>query len=149
MIDGVIITPLKKIPDERGIIMHMLRNDDTQFTKFGEIYFSIIYPEAIKAWHLHTKMTLQYAVPQGEIKLVLYDDRKNSKTNGEIMEIFTGESNYVRITIPKGVWNGYKGIGVKPALVANCPDMPHDPEEMKRAEPIQGPIPYNWDIVHK
>ena len=31
---------------------------------------------AIKAWHLHKEMTLNYAVILGEIKFVLYDDRK-------------------------------------------------------------------------
>jgi dTDP-4-dehydrorhamnose 3,5-epimerase len=88
MIDGVKVIPLKKIPDERGCIYHMLRNDDPLFEKFGEIYFSKIYPDVIKGWHIHTKMVLNYAVVSGMIKLVLYDDRKNSKTKGEIMEIF-------------------------------------------------------------
>ena len=35
MIDGVIITPLKQIPDERGKIMHMLRSTDPHFNAFG------------------------------------------------------------------------------------------------------------------
>ena len=33
-IDGVIIKKLNKIPDERGTIYHMLRNDDEIFEKF-------------------------------------------------------------------------------------------------------------------
>ena len=48
MIDGVLIKPLKKIPDERGTIMHMMRNDDPNFEKFGEIYFSTVYPGDVK-----------------------------------------------------------------------------------------------------
>ena len=70
MIDGVIITKLKKIPDERGAIFHMLRNDDSHFIKFGEIYFSIAYPGIIKGWHEHTKQIQNYAVVDGMIKLV-------------------------------------------------------------------------------
>ena len=69
-IEGVIVTPLRKIPDERGTIMHMLRRDDPHFQAFGEIYFSTVYPGAIKAWHLHKRMTLNYAVPHGNIKFV-------------------------------------------------------------------------------
>ena len=42
MIDGVIITDLRKIPDERGAIFHMLRKNDKHFIEFGEIYFSKI-----------------------------------------------------------------------------------------------------------
>jgi dTDP-4-dehydrorhamnose 3,5-epimerase len=148
MIDGVIVKPLKKIPDERGCIFHMLRNDYPEFEQFGEIYFSMVYPNAIKAWHLHKKMILNYAVISGMIKLVLYDDRENSPTKGELMEIFTGEQNYCLIKIPSGIWNGFKGIGDKPAIVANCATIPHDPEEIVRISPFTDRIPYNWEIKH-
>src|SRR3989338_5468983 len=77
-IDGVQIIPLKRIQDERGMVMHMLRRDDAHFTQFGEIYFSVIYPGIIKGWHLHARMTINYAVVQGSIKLVLYDQRPDS-----------------------------------------------------------------------
>src|SRR3989338_5067836 len=120
MIEGVHVKLLKKIPDERGMIMHMLRRDDPEFVTFGEIYFSIVYPGVVKGWHIHRKMTLHYAVIQGMVKLVLYDDRKGSPTKGELMEIFTGDHNYALITIPPLVWNGFKGIGTKPSIIANC-----------------------------
>ena len=150
MIKGVKIKPLKKIPDERGLIMHMIRRDDPDFTRFGEIYFSMVYPGVIKGWHLHTKMTLNYAVIQGMIKLVLFDNRKGSPTRGEIMEIFTGEDNYALITIPPQVWNGFKGIGTKPAIVANCSTLPHDPKEIERLDPFNNEIiKYDWDIKFK
>ena len=149
MIDGVSIKQLKKIPDERGCIFHMLRNDDAVFEKFGEIYFSKVYPGVIKAWHIHTKMILNYAVVSGMIKLVLYDDRKNSKTKGEVMEIFLGDENYSLVKIPVGVWNGFKGIGTKEAIVANCASMPHDPDEIKRKDPFTKDIPYDWELKHK
>lgn len=150
MIEGVKIKPLKKIPDERGTIMHMLRNDDSEFNSFGEIYFSLIYPNVVKAWHIHSKMTLNYAVVSGTIKLVLYDDRKKSKTKGELMEIFIGEDNYSLVTIPPFVWNGFKGIGKKSAIVANCATLPHDPKEITRLDPMNNTlIPYNWDVVFK
>jgi dTDP-4-dehydrorhamnose 3,5-epimerase len=129
--------------------MHMLRSDDRHFEKFGEIYFSIVYPGAIKGWHLHKKMTLNYAVPSGMIKLVLYDDRAKSPTKGKLMEIFIGEDNYSLVKIPFGVWNGFKGIGVKPAIVANCATLAHDPAEIVRLDPFSKKIPYSWDIVHK
>ncbi|OGH24775.1 MAG: dTDP-4-dehydrorhamnose 3,5-epimerase [Candidatus Levybacteria bacterium RIFCSPLOWO2_01_FULL_39_24] len=150
MIDGVIIRPLKKIPDERGMVMHMLRNDDPEFVKFGEIYFSVVHPQVVKAWHIHTKMTLHYAVIKGLIKLVLYDDRKNSKTKGELTEIFTGDTNYALITIPPMIWNGFKGVGTESAIVANCSDVPHDPKEIKRISPADNSIvPYAWDLISK
>ena len=99
MIEGIKITPLKQIEDERGKVMHMLRNDSKHFTKFGEIYFSTVHPNKVKGWHLHSKMTLNYAVVLGEIKLVLYDTRPNSKTKGQIQEFFLSRclNNSVRL----------------------------------------------------
>lgn len=148
MIDGVKIIPLKQIPDERGKVMHMLRSDDEHFEKFGEIYFSVVNPGVIKAWHLHSKMALNYAVVSGMIKLVLYDNREKSKTRGEIMEIFMGESNYVLAHVPVGVTNGFKGIDIKPAIVANCATIPHDPTEITRMNPFDKNIPYDWSLKH-
>ncbi|NOZ80394.1 MAG: dTDP-4-dehydrorhamnose 3,5-epimerase [DPANN group archaeon] len=148
MIDGVSIKPLKQIPDERGKIMHMLRNDDPLFERFGEIYFSVVNPGAIKAWHIHRKMTLNYAVVKGQIKLVLFDDRKDSPTRGEIMELFIGEDNYTLVKIPPMVYNGFKGVGSIPAIVANCATEPHDPDEIMREDPFTKKIPYSWELKH-
>ena len=88
MIKDVVIKQLRKIPDERGSIMHMLRVDDEHFEKFGEVYFSTAYPGAIKVWHEHTKQVQNYAVIVGMIKLVLYDNRKDSETFQKIQELF-------------------------------------------------------------
>jgi dTDP-4-dehydrorhamnose 3,5-epimerase len=149
MIEGVVITPLKQIFDERGKVMHMLREDSEMFTRFGEIYFSCTHPGAIKAWHLHKQMTLNYAVIHGQIKCVLYDNRPNSKTNGMIQELFLSPENYCLVTVPPLVWNGFKGIGDKISIVANCATIAHDPDEIERLHPTQNAIPYDWGIVHK
>ena len=34
MIDGVAVHPLRRIPDDRGTIMHMLRADDPHFDRW-------------------------------------------------------------------------------------------------------------------
>ena len=148
MIDGVSINSLRQIPDERGVIMHMMKKTDTMFAAFAEVYFSGVYPGAIKAWHIHKEMTLNYAVPIGQIKLVLYDDRRESATHGQIQEIFLGYGNYALVTIPPMVWNGFKGLGTSMSLVANCTTHIHDPDEIMRKSPFSEEIPYNWDIKH-
>ncbi len=149
MIDGVIISPLKQIPDERGKVMHMLREDSEGFVGFGEIYFSCIYPGAIKGWHIHKMTTLNYAVLHGSIKFVLYDDRQGSPTKGEVQEIFLGSDNYCRVTVPPMIWNGFKGIGINTAIVANCASMAHDPDETDRRDSFDSYIPYDWRIRHR
>lgn len=147
-IAGVCVRPLRKIPDERGVIMHMLRADAPHFEAFGEIYFSGVQPGAIKAWHLHSRMTINYAVPVGSIKLVLFDDRADSPSRGTLMELFVGDHNYCLVTVPPGVWNGFKGIGTSMALVANCASIPHDPTEITRCDPFTSTIPYDWSLKH-
>ncbi len=148
MIQGVQLRPLNVIADERGAVMHMLKASDPHFEHFGEIYFSLIYPNAIKAWHLHKEMTLNYAVPSGMIKLVLYDDRPNSETRGEVNEFFLGDRNYALVTIPPNIWNGFKSIVPGVSLVANCATVPHRTDEIVRRDPFDTTIPYDWSIKH-
>ena len=149
MIEGVIVTPLRQILDERGKIMHMLRSDAPHFRSFGEIYFAWIYPGVVKGWHLHTKMTLNYAVPVGRVKLVMYDGRDGSPSRGKLWEMFLGPDHYALVTIPPGVWNGTKGCGTEPAMIANCASIPHDEGEMKRLDPFDPSIPYDWALKHR
>lgn len=150
MIDGVVVQPLRQIPDERGKVMHMLRADDAWFKGFGEIYFSTIFPGVIKGWHLHERMIINYAVVVGRIKLVLFDDRKESKTRGVVDEHFIGEDNYCLVQVPAGVWNGFKGVGVGAAVVANCASIPHDPTEITRLDPLKNDVvPYDWALKNR
>jgi len=149
MIEGVAVTPLRQIFDERGKVMHMLREDSPLFSRFGEIYFSCVHPGAIKAWHLHKRMTLNYAVIFGEIKFVLFDDREKSGTRGQTQEFILSPENYCLVTVPPLLWNGFKGIGDKSAIVANCATLAHDPGEIERKAAQSPDIPYDWQIRHK
>lgn len=148
MIDGVIVTPLRQIVDERGKVMHMLRSDAPHFRGFGEIYFSTVHPGVVKGWHRHQRMVLNYAVPSGLIKFVLHDDREGSPTRGETNQFFIGPENYVLVTVPPLVWNGFKGVGDETAVVANCASIPHDPAEIERMDPFDPSIPYDWGVRH-
>ena len=149
MIDGVILTPLKQIFDERGKVMQMLREDSPEFSGFGEIYFSTTYTGIVKAWHMHKEMISNWAVIYGEIKIVLYDDRPESKTSGEIQEIFLSPENYMLLTIPPLIWNGFKSIGPVSSIVANCSNIPHNDNELIRRDPEDAYIPYNWKLQNR
>jgi dTDP-4-dehydrorhamnose 3,5-epimerase len=149
MIEGVRIVPLRRIPDERGTVMHMLKRTDPHFIEFGEIYFSTVYPGVVKGWHLHQVMTLNYACVFGRVKLVLYDDREGSASRGKLMELFLGPDDYSLVQIPPFVWNGFKGMGQGPSIVANCATQPHDPSQTERMDPFASSIPYDWGVKHR
>lgn len=149
MIAGVQVIPLKRIPDERGTVYHMLKRTDPHFIEFGEIYFSTVYPGVVKGWHLHRAMTLNYACIQGRIKLVIYDDRPDSPTRGELTELFLGPDNYSLVVIPPNLWNGFKAMGEETAIVADCITEPYDEAQAVRLDPTNGHIPYDWRVKHR
>jgi dTDP-4-dehydrorhamnose 3,5-epimerase len=144
-IEGVVVQPLKEIVDNRGSILHMLRSDDTIFEKFGEIYFSETNPRITKAWKQHKKQTQNIAVPAGKIQLVIYDDRPESSTRGNIAEYTIGRPNHYRlIRIPPMLWYGFQPLENQPALIANCVDQSHDPLEVETISADSDQIPYQW-----
>jgi dTDP-4-dehydrorhamnose 3,5-epimerase len=146
-IAGLQVIPLRRIPDERGTIFHMLRATDSHFLEFGEIYFTSIYKGVIKGWHRHRDMTLNYACIHGRIKLVCYDDREGSTTRGNLVETFLGPDNYSLAVIPPEVWNGMKAM--TDSIVANCATHVHDPSRSDRMDPFDRSIPYDWAVRHQ
>ena len=144
-IDGVLITELRQISDARGSVLHLLRCDAPEFTRFGECYFSEVLPAAVKAWKRHRAQTQHLAVPVGRIRLVIYDDRKSSPTWGNLHVLELGRPDaYLRLRIPPGLWYGFACISSTPALLANCADLPHDPADSEVRTMDDPAIPYAW-----
>lgn len=144
-IEGVQIINLKAIEDERGFIKHMLRKDDPHFTGFGEIYFSGIRAGAVKAWHLHRRMTLRYVCISGFVEVGLIDIRFHSPTNLETMRVVLDAYDlYGMLIIPPGVLNGFRCLKDVDSILANCADMPHDPDEIVRLPPDSFKQYYDW-----
>ena len=146
-IQGIKLTPLKIIEDDRGSVMHMLRSDDPYFEKFGEIYFSTTRPNTIKAWKRHKKMTLNITVPVGKVRFVAYDDRIESASYKKIEEFILGPNDlYALITIPFMIWFGFQNIGPTDALLANCATIPHEPGEAENRDINDVSLPFDWTI---
>lgn len=144
-IDDLVIEPLKQIEDQRGAVLHMLRCDSPLFTEFGEIYFSVVYPGVVKAWKRHHKMTQHFTVPVGCIRLVIFDDRKNSSGRGKVEVLQLGRpDHYNLVRMPPLVWYGFQGTDKQPSLIANCTNIPHDPEEVEVIPEDDATIPYKW-----
>lgn len=151
MIQGVEIKELKKHCDERGHLMEVLREDDSIFDRFAMTYVSMNYPGVVRAWHYHKYQDDHFCAISGMCKVVLFDDREDSETRGEINEFFMGEDHPVLVKIPVGVLHGYKTISDKPSLLLNFPTKLYDyrkPDEWR--VPWNDPsVPYDWDIVFK
>ena len=150
-IDGVWIKDLNLIPDERGRLLEILRNDDEGFERFGQVYLSTTYPGVVKGWHLHKKQDDFFCCVKGMVKLVIYDAREESPTRGMLKEYFIGDHNHQLIKVPAGTYHWWKCISLEESLVINIPNQPYNyesPDEFRA--PWDTPdIPYSWDIVFK
>jgi dTDP-4-dehydrorhamnose 3,5-epimerase len=146
MIDGVKTKKLKVIPDERGRLMEILRQDDEFFTKFGQVYMTTTYPGVVKAWHRHEKQADNICCLKGMLKIVLYDGRKSSPTYKEINEFYAGVYNPVLIHVPPGIYHGWMCVSEEEAVIVNIPTEAYNyasPDE-QRQDPHKSDIPYDW-----
>lgn len=147
-IEGVKTKNLRVIPDERGWLMEILRSDDEIFQQFGQVYITTAYPGVVKGWHYHKKQTDNFTCVSGMMKVALYDARDDSRTKGTIMEFFIGEKNPLLISVPPGVYHGFKGIGTDTAFFLSVPTLPYnyqEPDEY-RLPPDTKEIPYDWGL---
>ena len=144
MLDGVIITPLKIISVPGGDVLHAMKNNDSGFDGFGEAYFSTIKSGVIKAWKRHHQMTLNLVVPVGAVKFVLYDERDSSSSKGEFSEVVISKDNYVRLTVPPGLWMGFKCVGNIDGLLLNIANIPHAADEVDKKTIDE--INFDWNV---
>lgn len=145
IIDGAAFYPQAIIPHDKGSVLHMLNAGASHMGSFGEIYFSEIFAKSIKAWKCHKEMTQRLCVPIGDVHIVIYDERDDSSSFQEIAEIDLGrQSEYGVLIIPPRVWYGFENRGNEMALIANCTDKPHNPDEAIRRPLDDKAIPYRW-----
>ena len=141
-IEGLILTPLKRIHHPKGDIFHGLKKSDAEYSSFGEAYFSIINNGEIKGWNKHKMMTLNLIVPFGEVTFVICDKRESSRSKGEFFKVTLSQTNYKRLTVPPGLWIAFRGNGNSTNLILNIANMEHDPNEIDKINLDK--IPYNF-----
>jgi dTDP-4-dehydrorhamnose 3,5-epimerase len=146
MIEGVRVRELRLIPDERGFLMELMRSDWEEFEKFGQVYITAVYPGVVKGWHYHKIQVDHFVCIHGMAKVVLYDAREGSPTHGEVNEFFMGRLNSIMLTIPQGVFHGFKGIGEEMTLIVNVPTELYNYEQPDeyRLPAHTKEIPYDW-----
>jgi dTDP-4-dehydrorhamnose 3,5-epimerase len=151
MIAGVIVKPLKLLPDERGFLMEMLRADDALFEAFGQVYITGCKAGVAKAWHYHRQQSDHFVCVAGTALLVLYDPRQDSPTRGEVQELVLDAPPCRRaapllVKIPPLVLHGFTALDCEEARIINVPTLPYrysDPDEFRY--PWNSPeIPYRW-----
>lgn len=141
MLPGVRVRELKKIPDERGFFMEVIRNDWSDFADKEDVFvqsnISSSYPGIVRAWHRHARGQVDYfVVLKGALKICAYDDRDGSPTRGQLDEIISSSEKLQVVRVPGYYWHGSKTISSEPSMllyfVTRLYDY-KDPDEERRA----------------
>jgi len=122
--DGVLVTPLKRIASPAGSVLHGLKASSPGYAGFAEAYFSEIHEGVTKNWRKHTRMTMNLVVPRGNVRFIFHDE-----TSGAFAEFSIGEANYSRLTVAPGLWVAFRGQGPGTSLILDITDKEHDPAE--------------------
>ena len=145
VIADLIITPLKQIGDERGAVFHFLKSDSISYKNFGEAYFSKINEGIVKGWKYHKIADQNFCVPFGAVKIVVFDNRPDSKTFGVVQEILLDDKeNYQLLSMPACLWYSFKSLSDNYSILANIINITHSPEESLTLPIGTTKIPYEW-----
>ena len=137
LLDQIRVTPLQQISTPGGDVWLALKSSEESFKGFGEVYFSWVEAESIKAWKQHLRMTMNLVVPIGTVRFVFCDLQLHTFREEEI-----GASTYARITVPPKIWFGFQGMSAKSSLLLNVANLPHDSAEVERK--MKEEIYFNW-----
>jgi dTDP-4-dehydrorhamnose 3,5-epimerase len=105
-LEDIRLTPLAHISIEGGDVMHAMKAGEPGYVGFGEAYFSWVDSGAVKAWKLHTRMTMNLIVPVGCVRFVF----ALSKCGPFRTEVIGTQAEYARLTVPPQVWFGFQGL---------------------------------------
>ncbi len=128
MIEGVVIKKLDVFKDARGWLAEIFRSDEMGLSaqagyKPAMAYVSETKPEVSRGPHEHKNQTDWFVfVGPGKFRVYFWDNRKDSPTFGEKMEVEAGGEEIVLVIIPPGVVHGYKCVSKIPARVICLPD---------------------------
>jgi dTDP-4-dehydrorhamnose 3,5-epimerase len=132
--DGITLTPLRRIEHPKGNVFHAMKESDKGFSGFGEAYFSTINKSDIKGWKKHTVMTLNLVVVMGEVEFVVH--------NGiDFFNVKLSKSNYQRLTVEPDLWVAFKGLSNENMLL-NLASIEHDPNESESVD--LNAFEYGW-----
>jgi len=148
-------TPLARLPhgvtfresplhiDERGSVRELF---DPRWQWHDEplvfVYCFTLRPGYVKGWGLHKIHEDRYFVLRGEMEVVMYDERPDSPTRGEVSSVVLSEFNGRLMNIPAGVWHANRNLGLADVVVINFPTIQYD-----HANPDKYRLPIDTDRI--
>ena len=154
-IEGVELVELTRFNDDGGAMTELGRLNAGQHAglpgfEVRQVNFSVIEPQAIKAFHMHARQTdVWYVPPSDKILLVLADVRAGSPSEGVRMRLVLGDGRSRLVRIPPGVAHGCKNLRpVAPGTIVYFVDVQFSTDETCD----EGRLPWDhfgpevWDV---
>jgi dTDP-4-dehydrorhamnose 3,5-epimerase len=145
---GVHIKEVKHVPTSYGTLREVYRADWTpDGAPVGGVFISTLEPGAISAWHAHVETHDRLFATHGMLRIVLYDARAGSPTQGRLMDdLVFGVLRPALVVIPPGVWHGVKNVSREPASVVNVvsPAYQYESPDHLRLPVDSDQIPYRF-----
>lgn len=115
----------KIIINPKGNIMKFIKQNDRNYIKFGELYFTWVKKNYIKGWKFHKKMHMNLSVPIGKIKFTFFDKETHIKK-----QIVLGEKKFGTLYVPPKIWFAFENINKKrDSLLVNFSNIIHHKNE--------------------
>lgn len=146
-IEDVVRVEAKTVPASNGAVRELFRADwDLRNTTVDQVFERVLFPGVTSAWHVHEKTTDRLVVHRGHLRIVLFDARDGSSTNGRINEFFLAEDRPTLVVVPPGVWHGIHNPTSRDAGLLNIVDRAYIYDEPDHWElpPDTDCIPYKF-----
>lgn len=107
---------LKLHSDDRGFLYEMLRSDNQNFSKFGQVY---VIGDArrgiVRAWHRHFQMDEWFCCVSGKALFVSHDPE-----TGGFAEHYLNSANPSLLYVPRLIFHGHQALTDDAVIVAIC-----------------------------
>ena len=150
LIDGVKIRPAVTQVDERGSLCEIFSPAwGFHDAPLVYLYTFTISVGRVKGWVKHHHQDDRIFVSHGRVKIVLYDDRPQSKTYKLLNVLCFSDHQRVLISYPSHIYHAFQNIGDTEAILINLPTKPynHASPDKFRLPLLNDTIPYRFDTV--
>ena len=124
LIEGVIAREVINVQRSFGFLTEIYRGD-WGLDDFGvdQVFQSVLEPGAVSAWHAHALTTDRIFINWGRMRIVLYDAREGSPTQGQLNHFVFGVTRPAMLVIPPRVWHGVQAVAKSgPSALLNVVD---------------------------
>ena len=142
-IDGLVVRELRTLPDERGEVCEPYRS----LWELGDepvehAYLATVRPGVVKGWVMHRSQADRIAILFGAMRWVWYDERPESPTTGNVVELTITERNRAIFVTPANVWHAVENVGEADAAFVNMPS-----QQYNHADPDKYRLPLDNDRI--